>query len=177
MATPKGPAQPARPTGAGSGLVLSLSAPEAVQRMVLTTRTNDNISAWDPKQYALYGANDELAWDSTAWTAVASGATNLPDGKGQSSTLNFDNSVAYKYYKLVFTETTGSYNNQRYVHVSEVALYAPAVVVEQGDVLRLSGNLKAIAALDRPLDFQPIAKKIRGSNRKNNAKFAMRRKN
>eukprot|EP01034_Spumella_vulgaris_P023607 gene23607-29843_t len=131
--------------GPGSGLIMTLSTPEAVQQMKLTSRTNDLIWQWDPKTYELYGANDELAWGSADWAQVAKGDVNLPDARGSVSTLNFDNATAYKYYKVVFPEVKGSKFGKQYVHISEVALYAPSLAVKQDEgVLTLSGDQKAI---------------------------------
>ncbi|MBF0462099.1 MAG: hypothetical protein HQL87_11950, partial [Magnetococcales bacterium] len=132
--------------GPGSGLILTLSAAEVVTRLDMTTRTNDDNYQWDPKTYALYGSNDDLAWQSTAWVAVASGATGLGNGRGVSNTVTFSNDTAYKYYKLVFPEVKGATKDGKsYVALSEVALYAPNLTVHNGDLLTLTGVQKDIA--------------------------------
>ncbi|MBF0339921.1 MAG: hypothetical protein HQL95_03035, partial [Magnetococcales bacterium] len=130
--------------GPGSGLILTLSAAERVTRLDMTTRNNDDNYQWDPKTYALYGSNDDLMWQSSAWVAVASGATGLGNGRGVSNTVTFSNDTAYKYYKLVFPEVKGVKDGKSYMQLSEVALYAPNLTVHAGEVLTLNGVQKDI---------------------------------
>ena len=102
--------------GVGSGLVFELTSAEVVGQLSLTTRTNDDIWAWDPKTIAVYGANDDLTWGSSQWTLVQDGlATNLANTRGATSVVDFDNATPYRFYKMVVTEIKGVHKNtQRY---------------------------------------------------------------
>ncbi|MFM7341865.1 MAG: hypothetical protein ACKO3Q_04160, partial [Betaproteobacteria bacterium] len=87
---------------AGSGLLTALQAPRVVNRIDFTSAKNEPGS--DPTRFVLLGSNAPLAWDSTAWTQVASAATGLSAERGATSTVGFANSQSFQYYKLVFTE-------------------------------------------------------------------------
>jgi hypothetical protein len=133
--------------GPGSGMIMALSAAEAVQALQFTARTNDNIAEWDPTSFTLYGAHTALSWESGDWVKVGSGATGLNGNRGDVRTVAVANTVAYAYYKLVFDDVRGSKDGKEYVHVADVALLAPALQVQQnGDALVLSGSQAALSA-------------------------------
>ena len=87
---------------AGSGLLTALEAPRVVNRIDFTSANND--AGNDPTRFVLLGSNTPLAWDSTAWTPVASAATGLSTDRGATNSVGFANSQSFQYYKLVFTE-------------------------------------------------------------------------
>jgi hypothetical protein len=86
----------------GSGLLTALPVPRLVNRIDFTSANNESGS--DPTRFVLLGSNTPLAWDSTAWTQVASAATGLSTTRGATSSVSFANNQSFQYYKLVFTE-------------------------------------------------------------------------
>ncbi|MEI7785873.1 MAG: hypothetical protein WCK08_15895, partial [Betaproteobacteria bacterium] len=91
---------------AGSGLLMALQAPRVINRIDFTSANNEPGS--DPTRFVLLGSNTPLAWDSTAWTQVASAVTGLGTDRGATNTVSFANSQSFQYYKLVFTELRSS---------------------------------------------------------------------
>jgi hypothetical protein len=86
--------------GPGSGLILkSPSSTDPMTALTLTTRNNDDIWEWDPKTFSIYGSEAEQGpdWDGD-WEEIVTAATNLADGRRVSSTVTFNNAVAYRHY-------------------------------------------------------------------------------
>ncbi|MFM7568170.1 MAG: hypothetical protein ACKO8O_05670, partial [Betaproteobacteria bacterium] len=88
-------------TGPGSGFVLELAEPQALDSLALTTRTNDDIWQWDPKTWEVWGTNVAPGWaNATSWTRLGRGETGLGNERGATSVVGFDNSTSYQYYKV-----------------------------------------------------------------------------
>ncbi|NBS65984.1 MAG: discoidin domain-containing protein, partial [Betaproteobacteria bacterium] len=110
-------------TGPGSGFTFTLPTEQVLDALSLTTRTNDNIWQWDPKTWQVWGSNDSAVWDATTWTQLGEGATGLANGRGASSVVAFNNTTAYKFYKVVFPTTKGVFTGKSYMHVADAKLF------------------------------------------------------
>ncbi|MEN9329884.1 MAG: hypothetical protein RLZZ484_1072, partial [Pseudomonadota bacterium] len=87
---------------AGSGLVFSLSQADVVTSLQFTS-AND-ASGRDPMTFTVFGSNDSADWNSSSWKQVAQGNTGLSTTrKAEAQVATFDNSTAYKFYKVVMT--------------------------------------------------------------------------
>ncbi|MEY4211959.1 MAG: hypothetical protein RL458_184, partial [Pseudomonadota bacterium] len=118
--------------GPGSGLVFSAPQPVSVDAIQLSTRTNDDIWQWDPKRWQLWGSNASGDWNAQGWSLIDEGETGLANDRGASSTVAVENAGAFRFYKLVFTETKGtSADGRRFVHVSEARLLSAGQPIEQ----------------------------------------------
>ncbi|MFM8554794.1 MAG: hypothetical protein ACKODG_01185, partial [Betaproteobacteria bacterium] len=85
----------------GAGFTITLATAAAANELVLTSAADQ--PGRDPMTVSVYGANDNLAWASGAWTELAANApTNLLTDRGASSAVTFANATPYRYYKLVF---------------------------------------------------------------------------
>jgi hypothetical protein len=111
--------------GAGSGFIVTPSAPIMIQSFTLTT-AND-AETRDPATWELYGTNDAiLSVDNTAgmaekWTLIASGALELPATRlTVGPVVSFTSFDVYASFKMVFPTTKGA----TLMQVADVAMYA-----------------------------------------------------
>ena len=131
------------PSKVGSGLMTALQSSQVVTSIDFTS-ANDK-SDNDPTQFVLYGSNTPMAWDSKAWTQVASGATGLTTTRGETKAASFSNTQSFQYYKLVFTELRVA--NASAMQIAGVRL-GTALPLGQGfDHVSVSPNGQQIAAL------------------------------
>ena len=144
-------------TGPGSGFTITLSQPAAFNSLLLATRTNDDISQWDPKTWEVYGSNGTSAAfaDSAAtnWVKLGDGDTGLADARGSTSVLSFANATPYAFYKVVFPTTKGTFESKQYMHVSEARLFASddfplATVLEYATGNYGAAKLTAVTPID-----------------------------
>ncbi len=98
--------------GAGSGFIVTPSAPIMIQSFVITT-ANDSVNR-DPTSWELYGTNDAVvsADNSTGmaekWTLIASGALELPvERLTVGPVVSFMSFDVYKSFKMVFPTNKG----------------------------------------------------------------------
>jgi hypothetical protein len=84
------------------GLLFNLQSADVLRGLNFTSGRDAPQS--DPTRYALFGANEDLAWDDAGWSSLASGATGLTEARLSTSHVSFANSASYRYYKLVYTE-------------------------------------------------------------------------
>ena len=135
--------------------------------LALTTRTNDDIWQWDPKTWEVWGSNFNNVWTSTGWTRLGAGDTGLGNGRGASNTVSFDNTTAYKYYKVVFPTTKGVSGGKSYLHVSEARLFNKKIdhhvsladdagVRAQGVITTAAGPGNYLV-IDRGANAEPLA--------------------
>ena len=80
---------------------VQLQTPTAATAYKLATYAED-VAARDPKDFNLYGSLDGVTW------VLLDARTDVKmPGRGQYYTFNFDNTVAYGYYKLELTANNG----------------------------------------------------------------------
>ena len=100
----------------GSGVIIDAGASHVVDTLGLTT-AND-VYERDPASFSLYGSHDNSSWisivDNSTMSPPVSRYTNYDD-------VNFCNSTAYQYYKLIF-ETVRDSANANSVQISEIRL-------------------------------------------------------
>lgn len=92
---------------AGSGYILSLNTPQALQGLWLST-AND-VSGRDPSRIAIYGTNDAVSSQTHSngmgenWMLLSRQSVSLPDARGavDAAFLNWANDVAFSSYRLV----------------------------------------------------------------------------
>ncbi|NLH43045.1 MAG: discoidin domain-containing protein [Planctomycetes bacterium] len=110
--------------GAGSGFIVTPSAPMMVQSFVITT-ANDAVNR-DPTSWELYGTNDAVvSADNSAgiaetWTLVASGTLELPAERlTVGPVVSFMSFDVYKSFKMVFPTNKGDSLFQ----IADIAMY------------------------------------------------------
>jgi len=110
--------------GAGSGFIVTPSAPIMIQSFVITT-ANDAV-ARDPKTWELYGTNDTIvSADNSAgiaenWTLIASGTLELPaERQTVGPVVSFTSFDVYKSFKMVFPTNGGDSLFQ----IADIAMY------------------------------------------------------
>jgi len=149
--------------GAGSGFIVTPSAPIMIQSFVITT-ANDS-EARDPKTWELYGTNDAIiSADNSAgiaekWTLVASGTLELPAARlTVGPVVSFTSFDVYKSFKMVFPTNKGDSLFQ----IADIAMYMlpdaqganillptdPIKAVESGWQSRYPTNEKPANAID-----------------------------
>ena len=106
--------------GPDSGFTVSFDTPEAMNSLLLVSRSNDDTWQWDPKTWRVLGSNVSADWNAAVWTELGAGDTLLGDARGSTSVVAFDNTTAYKYYAVVFPEVKGSVNGKQYLHIAEI---------------------------------------------------------
>jgi hypothetical protein len=105
------------------GLLFNLESADVLRGLNFTSGKDSPQS--DPTRYALFGANEDLAWDDAGWKSVASGATGLTQARLNTSHVSFANNASYRYYKLVYTE-------QRAIMVSATASPGASTINGEG---------------------------------------------
>jgi len=110
--------------GAGSGFIVTPSAPIMIQSFTITT-ANDTVNR-DPTSWELYGTNDAVlsADNSTGmaekWTLVASGTLALPvERLTVGPVVSFMSFDVYKSFKMVFPTNKGDSLFQ----IADIAMY------------------------------------------------------
>jgi hypothetical protein len=110
--------------GAGSGFIVTPSAPIMIQSFTITT-AND-AETRDPANWELYGTNDAVvSADNTAgiaenWALIASGTLELPAARlTVGPVVSFMSFDVYKSFKMVFPTTKGATLFQ----IADVAMY------------------------------------------------------
>ena len=115
--------------GAGSDVLIDVGSARIVTGLGLTT-ANDSPGR-DPASYTLYGSNTAFIITSTSGSniasgglpgavQIASGALTPPSGRFTAyPSVNFSNSSAYRYYRLVFNSTAGA---GEYFQIAEIKL-------------------------------------------------------
>jgi hypothetical protein len=114
-----------------------------INRIDFTSASNKSGS--DPTRFVLLGSNTPLAWDSTAWTQVASAATGLSIDRGATSSVSFANSQSFQYYKLVFTELRSA--DAEAMQIAGVYLDSTLPLGQGFDHVSVSPNGQQMAAL------------------------------
>ena len=111
-----------------SGFIITPSSGPSIARSLVITTANDAIER-DPTSFALYGTNDTIvSTDNSAgagenWTLIAQGSLTLPDARFTAGpAANFENSVSYTSYRLVFP-TVKDATAANSMQISEAALY------------------------------------------------------
>ena len=108
--------------GPGTGYTTALPQAKALNALLLTSRTNDDIWQWDPKTWEVWGSNDSVDWGDDGWTKLGEGDTRLANARGSQSVVSFSNDTAYRFYKVVFPTTKGIHQGKAYVHIAEALL-------------------------------------------------------
>ncbi|MEY4212040.1 MAG: hypothetical protein RL458_265, partial [Pseudomonadota bacterium] len=110
--------------GPGTGFTTALPEAKALNSLLLTSRTNDDIWQWDPKTWEVWGSNNSVDWGDTSWTKLGAGNTLLGDARGSQSVVSFANDTPYRFYKVVFPTTKGISQGKAYMHLAEALLFA-----------------------------------------------------
>lgn len=140
--------------GPGSDVLMDLGAARVVSQVSLTSGPDDCCLDRDPTSYTLYGSNTAFVAGNTGTPGslpnavkLGSGVLAPPDARRADYTdasLVFDNSTAYRYYRLVFDTVRSSPN---LVQISEIGLSRAASVDTSTAALNFKAGLSGTAAL------------------------------
>ncbi|MFM8556271.1 MAG: discoidin domain-containing protein, partial [Betaproteobacteria bacterium] len=134
--------------GEGAGFTVSLDQETVLNGLRLTSVASDKLWQFDPKTYEVYGSNEGEDWESDSWTLVGEGDTGLSNVRGSTSEARFGNAMPFRFYKVVFTETKGSFDGDSYLQLAEARLFQA-----QGAAWRVESSLHLDGGKALPAGF------------------------
>lgn len=98
----------------GAGFTVDLGGTTAIASSIDITTANDS-EGRDPMNYEVLGSNDGVAF-----TSIATGSIPCVYDRFLTRSFSFSNTIAYSYYRIIFTDQCSSENS---LQIAEVQLF------------------------------------------------------